>query len=93
MLSVSNVVWSSDLGFPGVLLAPCPEDVSLVLSVMTNTAQFESEEEREAEREERCGHGQESSSELQGGCSMQDLIEASRCSCSLLLLPSLGFVP
>lgn len=52
------------MGFPGVLLAPCPEDVSLVLSVMTNTAQFESEEEREAEREERCGHGQESSSEL-----------------------------
>lgn len=49
--SVSNLVWSSDLGFPGVLLAPCPEDVSLVLSVMTNTAQFESVEEREAKRE------------------------------------------
>lgn len=40
------------MGLPGVLFASCPKDVSLVLSVMTNTAQFESLEEQEVEREE-----------------------------------------
>lgn len=41
MLSVSGLVWNSNLGFPGVLFASCPKDVSLILSVMTNTAQLE----------------------------------------------------
>lgn len=43
------------MGLPGVLFASCPKDVSLVLSVMTNTAQFESLEEREQEVEREEG--------------------------------------
>lgn len=57
----------------------------LVLSVMTNTAQFESAEEREQEVEAEemwpwPGVILESAVSSTGGCSTQDLIQASRCS-------------
>lgn len=66
MLPVSDLAWSLDLALLG-FFASCPKDVLFVLSIMINTAQFESVEgrEQEGETEERCGHSQESFSSQQ----------------------------